>query len=225
MWIWAMIPVVLALMGTVGFWAVFGMAVSNGSVNLTQEFPYISTCGSYTPQSCVFAQILNLGSLLVVWITLMRFQQIKDFGQHSRTNTASLVLGLICSLGTSFVGNFQQSVLMGVHLFGAFLAFFVGVAYFWVQVYLTYTVKPCPGGRWILPVRIVLCSACTGLIVIMSVLHNLGYRTEAAVCEWGAATVFFLLFGLFSVEFRHVDCQSYHVLRKRAPTPVSRELS
>ncbi|MGH0149299.1 UNVERIFIED_CONTAM: hypothetical protein FKN15_044332 [Acipenser sinensis] len=166
-----MIPIVLALTGTVGFWAVFGMAVSNGSVNLTQEFPYISTCGSYTPQSCVFAQILNLGSLLVVWITLMRFQQIKDSGQHSRTNTASLVLGLICSLGTSFVGNFQQSVLMGAHLFGAFLAFFVGVAYFWVQVYLTYTVKPCHGGRWILPVRTALCSTCTGLIII-SILYQ-----------------------------------------------------
>ncbi|KAK1155370.1 modulator of macroautophagy TMEM150B-like [Acipenser oxyrinchus oxyrinchus] len=225
MWIWAMIPIVFALTGTVGFWAVFGMAVSNGSVNLTQEFPYISTCGSYTPQSCVFAQILNLGSLLVVWITLMRFQQIKDSGQHSRTNTASLVLGLICSLGTSFVGNFQQTVLMGAHLFGAFLAFFVGVAYFWVQVYLTYTVKPCHGGRWIFPVRIVLCSTCTGLIIIMSVLHNLGFRTQAALCEWGAAMAFFLLFGLFFVEFRHMDCQSYHVLRKRATTPVSRELS
>ncbi|MGH0156773.1 UNVERIFIED_CONTAM: hypothetical protein FKN15_066149 [Acipenser sinensis] len=89
---------------------------------------------------------------VMVWITLMRFQQIKDSGQHSRTNTASLVLGLICSLGTSFVGNFQQSVLMGAHLFGAFLAFFVG-------------------GRWILPVRTALCSTCTGLIII-SILYQ-----------------------------------------------------
>nr|XP_015215062.1 PREDICTED: transmembrane protein 150B isoform X1 [Lepisosteus oculatus] len=217
MWAWALLPIAMAMLGTVGFWAVFGMAVSNGSVNLTREFPYISTCGTYNPQSCIFAQVLNLGSLMVVWIVLIRYQQIKDYGQSSRVNVAGLVLGFGCALGCSFVGNFQQSVLMGAHLFGAFLAFFVGLAYFWVQAYLTYTVAPRHGGRWIGPARVGLCSACTVLIVSMSVLHKQQYRSAAAGCEWAAAMTFFLLFALFAVEFRHVDCHRYHVQKRAVP--------
>ncbi|XP_066563279.1 modulator of macroautophagy TMEM150B isoform X2 [Amia ocellicauda] len=188
------------------------MAVSNGSVNLTQEFPYISTCGTQTPQSCVFAQILSIGALMVVWIVLIRFQQLRDCGYACRANTASLVLGLVCALGCSIVGNFQQSAVMQVHLLGAFLAFFVGVAYFWIQVYLTYSTACCPGGgRWLGPVRIMLCCLCTVLIITMSVLHNQDYRSAAAGCEWGAATAFFLLFALFAEDFRYVDCHQYHV--------------
>uniref|UniRef100_A0A8B9HNE2 CWH43-like N-terminal domain-containing protein n=1 Tax=Astyanax mexicanus TaxID=7994 RepID=A0A8B9HNE2_ASTMX len=64
MWAWALLPVLLAMFGTVGLWAVFGIAVSNNTVNLTVEFPYISTCGSYNPQSCLFSQICNICSVL-----------------------------------------------------------------------------------------------------------------------------------------------------------------
>ncbi|MBN3290771.1 T150B protein, partial [Polypterus senegalus] len=214
MWAWALLPVSLFLLGTIGFWAVYGIAVSNNSVNLTVEFPYISTCGSYTPQSCYFAQILNVGAFLVIWICLIRYQQIKDYGQHSRLNTASLVLGVICAIGISVVGNFQQTVLMGVHLFGAFLAFFIGLAYFWTQVYLTFTVKPNHGGKWIGPMRTFLCIICTVLIISMAVLHKTGSRSAAAGCEWLAAMTFFMLFASFAVEFRHVDRHSYHVMLK-----------
>ncbi|XP_013920431.1 PREDICTED: transmembrane protein 150B [Thamnophis sirtalis] len=64
MLLWPLLPVFLAAVGICGFWVVFAMAVTNGSVNVTEVFPYISTCGAYPPQSCVFGQILNLGAFL-----------------------------------------------------------------------------------------------------------------------------------------------------------------
>ena len=48
------------------------------------------------------------------------------------------------------------------HLTGAFLAFFVGILYFWLQLFLSWRMKnlPQPGAPWIGPLRLVLCSVC-----------------------------------------------------------------
>ncbi|XP_041943122.1 modulator of macroautophagy TMEM150B-like isoform X2 [Alosa sapidissima] len=170
MWAWALLPVILAVGGTAGIWAVYGVAVSNESVNLTAGFPYISTCGSYYPQSCWFSQICNVSSFLIIWIVVIRYQQVRDLGyQCRRTNLAALVLGFISSIGISILGNFQQSVSLGIHLFGAFLAFIVGLVYFWVQLWLTYKAEPSQDRHWLGPLRAVLCSLCT-VFLIASIL-------------------------------------------------------
>ncbi|AWP18644.1 Transmembrane protein 150 [Scophthalmus maximus] len=184
----------------------FAVAVTNGSVNLTDGFPYISHCGTYNPQSCLFSQICNISSVLALWIVVIRFQQVRDCGNHGKANTASIVLGFISSVGISVIGNFQQSILMGIHLLGAFLAFFVGLAYFWVQLFLTYRGQPSPDRCWVGPARATCCILCTALVITMSVLHNRGFPSEAAACEWTLVMLFFCLFGLFAAEFRHIDC-------------------
>ncbi|XP_070836771.1 modulator of macroautophagy TMEM150B [Chaetodon trifascialis] len=204
MWLWALLPICLALFGTVGIWSVFAIAVTNGSVNLTDSFPYISECGMYNPQSCLFSQICNISAVLGLWIVVIRFQQVRDFGCHGKSNIISIVLGFIACFGISVVGNFQQSVMMGAHLFGAFLTFVVGLAYFWVQLYQTYQVQP-PRGCCIGPIRAICCTLSTILVISMAVLHNVSYPSVAALCEWALVMIYFCLFGLFAAEFRHVD--------------------
>ncbi|XP_039976766.1 modulator of macroautophagy TMEM150B isoform X2 [Xiphias gladius] len=206
MWQWALLPICLAVFGTVGIWTVFAVAVTNGSVNLTEGVPYISKCGTYNPQSCLFSQVCNICSVLALWIVVIRFQQVKDYGNHGRANTASIVLGFISSVGISVIGNFQQSVLMEIHLLGAFLAFFLGLAYFWVQLFLNFQALPSQDRCWVASARATCCILCTILVIVMSVLHNRGYPSGAAVCEWALVMLFFCLFGLFAAEFRHIDC-------------------
>ncbi|XP_050929639.1 LOW QUALITY PROTEIN: modulator of macroautophagy TMEM150B [Lates calcarifer] len=206
MWLWALLPVSLAVFGTVGIWTVFAVAVTNGSVNLTEGVPFISECGTYTPQSCLFSQICNICSVLALWIVVIRFQQVRDYGNHGKANIVSIVLGFISSVGISVIGNFQQSVLMKIHLLGAFLAFFLGLAYFWVQLFLTYQAQPSQDRCWVGPARAMCCILCTILVIAMSVLLKTGYRSWAAVCEWVLVMFFFCLFGLFTAEFRHIDC-------------------
>uniref|UniRef100_A0AAY4ANY9 CWH43-like N-terminal domain-containing protein n=1 Tax=Denticeps clupeoides TaxID=299321 RepID=A0AAY4ANY9_9TELE len=206
MWALVLLPLFLALGGAVGLWAVFAIAVSNNSVNLTEEFPYISTCGSYTPQSCAFSQICNICCFLAMWIVVIRYQQILDLGGGRHANTASLVLGFISSIGISVLGNFQQSVAKSVHLLGAFLAFFFGLAYFWVQVWLTYRAEPSQDRRWLGPLRVIFCSICSGFVLAMAILYNTGNRSASAVCEWVLVMSFFALFSTFAAEFRLIDC-------------------
>ncbi|NP_001032458.2 modulator of macroautophagy TMEM150B isoform X1 [Danio rerio] len=205
MWAWALLPVFLAVFGTVGLWAVYAIAVSNNSVNITIEFPYISTCGAYTPQSCLFAQICNICCVLALWIVVIRFQQIRDLGRSSHLNTAGLVLGFISSIGISILGNFQQTIIQEVHLLGALMAFFLGLAYFWIQAFITYFSPPSRDNKWLVPVRFILCSQCTCMVICMFVLHSTGFRSAAAICEWILVMCFFALFGVFAAEFRHID--------------------
>ncbi|XP_037647244.1 modulator of macroautophagy TMEM150B [Sebastes umbrosus] len=205
MWQWALLPICLALFSTVGIWTVFAVAVSNGSVNLTEGVPFISQCGTYNPQSCLFSQICNICAVLSLWIVVIRFQQVRDYGYQGKANIASIVLGFISAAGISILGNFQQSALKSVHLLGAFLAFFVGLAYFWVQLFLTYTAKPDQDRCWVGPARATGCTLCTILVIVMAVLHKTGFLSGAAVCEWGLVMMFFYLFGLFAAEFRHID--------------------
>ncbi|XP_068606381.1 modulator of macroautophagy TMEM150B [Brachionichthys hirsutus] len=211
MWLWALLPVCLAVFGTVGIWTVFAVAVANESVNLTEGVPFISECGTYNPQSCLFSQICNICSVLALWIVVIRFQQVRDFGNHGKANIAGIVLGFISCIGISLLGNFQQSVLEKIHLLGALLAFFLGLAYFWVQLFLTYRAQPSKGRCYIGPARATGCILCTVLVILMVVLLNMGYRSESAVCEWALVMVFFCLFGLFAEEFRRIDCHQLTV--------------
>ncbi|XP_063326621.1 modulator of macroautophagy TMEM150B [Pelmatolapia mariae] len=214
MQLWALLPVCLAFFGTAGIWTVFAIAVTNGSVNLTEGIPYISQCGTYNPQSCLFSQVCNICCFLALWVVAIRFQQVRDYGDHGKANIASIVLGFTSSISISVTGNFQQSVLMIIHTVGAVLAFFLGLAYFWVQLYLTYRAQPSQDRWWVGPVRATVCIICTITVIVMSILHITGFSSGAAACEWILVMSFFCLFGLFAAEFRHIDCHSLTVQKQ-----------
>ncbi|XP_037674699.1 modulator of macroautophagy TMEM150B isoform X2 [Choloepus didactylus] len=199
----SLLPAFLALWGTAGVWTVFALAVENGTVNLTKGFPYISICGSYPPQSCIFSQLLNMGAAMAAWICILRYHQLRDWGVGRRPNQLILWTGLLCALGTSIVGNFQEKNQKPTHLVGAFLSFFVGILYFWLQLFFCWRMKslPQPGAPWIGPLRLGLCSVCSILIVAMAVLHAVSLRSVSAACEWAVTMLLFALFGLFAVDF------------------------
>ncbi|KAM4703069.1 modulator of macroautophagy TMEM150B [Rhinophrynus dorsalis] len=225
MWAWALLPISLTIWATVGIWIVYVMAVSNGTVDITKGFPFISECGTYSPQSCIFGQVLNVGAMLVVWISAIRFQQIRDYDCHSHLNSLSLAMGILCALGTSMVANFQQSNQLQTHLVGAFLAFVIGNVYFWMQAALTYMVKPKHGGRFIGPIRFFLSAACTALFIMMAIFFSHDMKSESAICEWILAIILFLLFGLFSVDFWHLDGHYFHVKKRRTVIPNEIQVS
>ncbi|XP_055451562.1 modulator of macroautophagy TMEM150B isoform X1 [Psammomys obesus] len=207
------LPVILALWAMAGIWIVFAIAVVNKSVDLEKGFPFISYCGSYSPQSCIFSQVLNTGAALAVWICIVRYHQLRDWGVKRWQNQLILWSGLFCAMGTSVVGNFQEKNQKPVHLAGAFLAFVLGNLYFWLQVFLSWQMKglPQPGPRWIKPLRASLCSLSTILIVAMIILHSQRLRSASAACEWAVAMLLFILFGLFASDFSSFRGCSLHL--------------
>lgn len=133
----------------------------------------------------------------------MRYHQLRDWGVKTWHNQLVLWSGLLCALGTSIVGNFQEKNQKPAHLAGAFLAFILGNLYFWLQFLLSWLVKglPQPGPRWLRPVRLSFCIFSTILIVAMIVLYSQRMRSASAACEWAVAMLLFMLFGLLAVDF------------------------
>ncbi|XP_008844888.1 modulator of macroautophagy TMEM150B [Nannospalax galili] len=226
MWAYlSLLPVFLALWAIAGVWIVFAIAVANRTVDLTKGFPYISYCGSYAPQSCIFSQILNTGAALAVWICIVRYHQLRDWGVKTWHNQLILWSGLLCALGTSIVGNFQEKNQKPTHLVGAFFAFTLGNLYFWLQFILSWWMKglPQPGPRWMGPLRLSLCSLSTILIVAMIVLNFHNLRSASAACEWAVAMLLFMLFGFFAVDFSSLRGCALHLKSRldSSPPPAS----
>lgn len=80
--------------------------------------------------------------------------------------------------------SFQQKNQQATHLTGAFFALFVGHLYFWLQLLLSWRMKslPQPGAPWIRPLRLVLCSLCT-ILMVASILMGAEGRA------WGGCSL------------------------------------
>ncbi|XP_056464929.1 modulator of macroautophagy TMEM150B [Gadus chalcogrammus] len=205
MLLWLLLPICFTAIGLVGIAAVCVVAVSHGSVNITESFPLISYCGSYQPESCIFSQICNICSLLGMLIVVIRYQQIRDLDCHPKTNMACLALGLTSSSGISLMGNFQHSAVMVLHFFGMFLAFIPGLVYFALQLWQMYHSAPCHHKHWLGPLRVACCSACTVLLFNAMVLFGVDHIPGAVACEGLVVTLFFCQFGLLAVDFKQID--------------------
>lgn len=63
----------------------------------------------------------------------------------------------------------------------------------------------------------------------MFILQPAGFRSLAAISEWAMVMVFFILFGSFAVEFRHIDhfqltVQKQHVAMGSSDRALNRNL-
>nr|CAD7572490.1 unnamed protein product [Timema californicum] len=104
-------------------------------------FPYISDTGALPPESCVFAQLLGIASVLLACCVYIKYRQVCErlkINQESklikpRTNLIVAWLGAASCLGISMVGNFQVSNEKLIHAAGAGMCFICGTVYFCMQ--------------------------------------------------------------------------------------------
>lgn len=132
------------------------------------DFPYISDTGTYSPESCIFGQLLNFSAFLVAATIYTRYKQVHTYYLHHMSgdlipqlNRAALVLGLVAALGLSIVANFQETNLLTVHLIGALLCFGPGTLYIWLQTALSFLVAPIINKRPMAFVRLAISFTCT----------------------------------------------------------------
>ena len=115
------------------------------------EFPYISDTGTYTPESCIFAQSLNIVSFLVVLTVYVRYKQIEQYYRDHLSQDSSRILslnwialwiGCVSAFGLSIVANFQETNVFRVHMTGAMMCFGFGVIYAWLQTAMSFKMIP-----------------------------------------------------------------------------------
>lgn len=135
--------IILVSMVPLGFFTTYTIAVLNDHVE--PGFPYISDTGTLSPESCIFGQILAVGSFLTFIVVYIRYHHvtacIKTYSEFSfleRPNFIGYIFGLLSCLGVSLVGNFQETNVSAIHFIGAGLAFVGLFVYCSFQTYISF---------------------------------------------------------------------------------------
>lgn len=231
-----LIPLGAGLIFPLTFFATYAWAVSLGHTD--KVWPYISDTGTVPPESCFFGQMLNIGALLVVITFFIRYKQMADFYPgHSkqillkRLNTLSLWLGCLGALGISLVANFQETSVAAIHFLGAALCFGLGTIYLWLQVFLSWHLRPPSWPKLVPVIRLILAlldslGLCLTVISMLLAydegspthLHWEGeegreFHLVSTISEWIMSAAFSLFILSFVSDFRNFVLES-HCRRK-----------
>ncbi|XP_033110828.1 DNA damage-regulated autophagy modulator protein 2-like [Anneissia japonica] len=139
------LPILVGIFMGMSIFIPYAISVSLGHVSA--GFPYISDTGTYTPESCIFGQLLNITSALAFASIYVRYKQVQEYTKDSQPeigkwNKVSLFFGCIAALGMSLVANFQELNVLTVHLIGATGCFGLGTVYCFIQTSISYRIHP-----------------------------------------------------------------------------------
>lgn len=212
------------------------------------DFPYISDTGTYSPESCIFSQALNIGAVAILITIYVRFRQIAElYRNHSssanivRLNRVGLCVGSFAALGISIVANFQETNVFFVHITGALIAFGLGTTYLWVQAMCSYQTHPLVNSLAMAHVRLGLAVVASVFFVIgcvcASIAHTQfdgdnprkwypgdggwGFHVASTVSEWVCAAAFNFFMLTLVDEFKSISMdppQVYVSVDTLAPT-------
>ncbi|KAI1731977.1 frag1/DRAM/Sfk1 family domain-containing protein [Ditylenchus destructor] len=174
----AHLPIAFAIVFTAMLGFTYTFSVWRGDVD--PVFPYISASGDNRPESCVFSMLLNICSALSMLVVFLRYSLVVELNRSSdlilkQFNRLSLYAGLLGAVGMSIVANFQETAVIQMHLFGAFLCFGSGCIYMLSQTWVSYRMYPLFAGMRIAKIRAVISVASTVMFVLA-----LGFGITAA---------------------------------------------
>lgn len=224
-------PIAVFLVFQTTFIGTYIAAVLQGHVVPT--VPYISDAATYSPESCVFGQFINIGCVLLGIVIYIRYRQIEQLIYHhlelmvssAKLNRLAVLLGIGSCLGCSIVANFQETNVRIVHFVGAFTCFGLGTAYFWLQAYLSYNIHPYVGSLRLAYARLGLAALCLIFFIIVAVTGVIShilfegqdprkwypsdggwkYHVASSISEWIVATIFSFYILSFSDEFKLIS--------------------
>ncbi|XP_026831105.1 DNA damage-regulated autophagy modulator protein 1 [Ooceraea biroi] len=195
-------------------------------------FPYISETGTLSPESCIFAQCLNIAALLLGCCVYIRHRQVLQWQTERGRDlvgrkiiVATMCCGILACFGLDILANFQEARVVAAHMVGAMTCFSAGTLYFCLQTYLSYKMVPAVNGTIIVYVRAVL-SALTLILTIATIVPGYismsefqgndykkwlpvdggwDWHVASTICEWILAIVYCAFLLTFVPEFRLIN--------------------
>ncbi|CAH0552919.1 unnamed protein product [Brassicogethes aeneus] len=216
--------------------------------HITYYVPYISDSGTYPPESCIFAQSLNIISALMAFIIYVRYLQVNEIITRSTArlesyNKICLILGFIACLGVSLVGNFQETNTLVIHWIASTMAFGGGSLYQLVQnimafkenkIFSSNLTRNLQKVSTVVSIASFIIFFCTGLISLSQFRGEYltkwkeedgGYDIHiiSTVTEWICASTILGYLSLFSQEFKEINFKGISVSLKSKDLNLNRE--
>jgi len=221
-------PIAVYLLFQTTFLCTYIAAVLQGHV--VPDIPYISDAATYSPESCVFGQFINIGCVLLGIVVYIRYRQVQQLIYHHseliasshKINRIAMWIGFGSCLGCSIVANFQETNVRMVHFVGAFTCFGLGTVYFGYQSIISYNIHPFAGSLRLAHIRIALAALCTIFFIVVAVTGIIShilfngedprkwypsdggwkYHVASSISEWIVSTIFSFYILSFSDEFK-----------------------
>jgi len=223
-----LLPLSIFIIFPVTFATTYAIAV--GKDHIYAFFSYISDTGTFPPEMNVFAQMLNIAGVIMGFTAYVRYKQVEEFFRGKSTpkiekiNRIGLIFGMIAALGSSVVGNFQESNVLSVHVIGAFMAFGGGSIFLIFQSYFSFKLLPLFGNKALASLRMAIGVTCLTLFIIsystgmISMKHFTGdkavkwnpedgawgLRVTSTVTEWVMASLFDIYFLTLVPEYKKI---------------------
>ncbi|XP_072034793.1 DNA damage-regulated autophagy modulator protein 1-like [Amphiura filiformis] len=229
----AWLPICTALLGLLTILVTYTFAVT--SEHIFPLLPYISDTGVEYPESSIFSLSLDVVAFLLVSTSYVRYQLIGHFHRKlpsepryqriGRVNAASLLIGVVAAVGLMVLANFPEDENLMVHLMGAFFCFAFGVAYCFLNTWLSFKTSPELTTRWMCFLRLCLTTSAgimLGLVIVFGTVlrwdsdecnPQMNYRQTSALFEWLLVMTFDLFFFTFASEFHKVRMSTIIKLR------------
>lgn len=200
--------------------------------HVVPDIPYISDAATYSPESCVFGQLINIGCVLLGIVIYIRYRQIERLTIHhpnllltiAKWNDVGFWFGMGSCLGISIVANFQETNVRIVHFIGAFTCFGSGTIYFWIQALISYSVQEYVATPLIVKLRLgfsVLCTIFFFVAAVCGIISHIlfegndarkwypsdggwKYHVASSISEWIVSSIFSFFILTFSDEFRDI---------------------
>ncbi|KDR23377.1 hypothetical protein L798_05340, partial [Zootermopsis nevadensis] len=231
-----LLPVAIFVIFPCTFLGTYIAAVLLGHVE--PDFPYISDAATHSPESCVFGQLMNGGTILLVMVIYIRYRQIDEYYRSYalpsavvKHNKIALWIGYLSCFGLSLVANFQETNVIIVHLTGAFLCFGLGTVYIWFQAVCSYYLHPLANSIAMAHARVVLAMVCTIFFILLSITGVISHlqfhgkdprkwypedggwemHVASTVSEWIVATSFCIYILSFVREFQIINIEEPEV--------------
>lgn len=221
---WIVIVVVCSVPGS--FFVSYIAAWQLGHID--PILPFISDTGERQPESCIFAQLLNIAAVFVAIMMYVRYRQVAVYLSSSqktvhpeRVNKASLAIGFLSVFGMTLVANFQwhktMVALQVIHTIGAFMGFGLVIVYCWTNVALSLITLRQLSSMLVCWLRVVLSIIASALFLAR--FSDIELKANAA-CQWAMMTSLVLYFLTFINEFRYISVKPEVEVADRQSPPI-----
>ncbi|CAF4762657.1 unnamed protein product [Rotaria sp. Silwood1] len=114
------------------------------------EYLFFSHSLIDSPESCIYSQIINFTSFILIITIYIRYRQIAELirnhptcgKKYSQLNLTFLVCGLIAAFSMSIISNFPHTNVFLVRICATYITFIMSVGTLYCEMLLSFCIRP-----------------------------------------------------------------------------------
>ncbi|UJR21174.1 hypothetical protein I4U23_024272 [Adineta vaga] len=181
-------PLSVCILIPCAYFTSFFVAVHFG--HLKFEFPFLNHSSTDSPESCIYSQIINFVSFLLIITIYIRYRQITELIRNNPTcgiryirfNITFLICGIIAAFSLSITSNFPHTNVYSIRIMALYTTYLTSVGALNCETLLSLWIQPLLYSSRILPILrsiiTIICTLTLFLFLIVQTIILIKYDNE-----------------------------------------------